>query len=88
MDESQIKNLLNSSKYLVGKRQTLRALLETADVNGVIIAEDSEKHIISSVVDLCKMKSVHYEIVNISKSVLGSLAGIKVDCSMICLLKN
>ena len=87
MDESQIKNMLENFKYFAGKRQTLRMVIEScAGIRCIAIAHDAEKQVIASVVDLCKMKNVPYSIVSIGKKQLGILAGIKIDCSMICFL--
>ena len=88
MEISQIKQLLETSKYLAGKRQTLRMIIESsASIRCIAIAHDAEKQIIASVVDLCKIKNVPYSIVSTGKRTLGELATIKIGCSMICFLK-
>lgn len=87
MNESQLQNLLQTSKYLIGKRQTLRELIEScADIRCIVIAQDTEKHISASIVDVCKLNNVSYECA-FTKKELGKFAKIKVDCSMICFLK-
>lgn len=87
MNESQIKEMLDSFKFVCGKRQTLKTLNESCDsIRCIVIAQDAEKQIIQSAIDFCKLKGVSYSIVS-TKRTLGTLAGIKIDCSMICFLK-
>lgn len=87
MNESQIIELLQTSKYVCGKRQTLRTINESsASIRCIVIAQDAEKQVIQSAIDFCKLKGVPFSIVS-TKSTLGKLANIKIDCSMICIFK-
>lgn len=84
MTESEIKQMLIDFKYVCGKKQTLKMIIESsASIGCIVIAQDAEKQIIQSAVDLSKMKGVKYYIVS-TKKTLGLMANIKIGCSMIC----
>lgn len=87
MNESQIIELLKNSKYVCGKRQTLRMITESnADIRCIVIASDADRAIVQSAIDFCKIKGVAFYIVSTKRN-LGNYAGIKIDCSMICFIK-
>lgn len=84
MTESQILEMLNTFKYVCGKRETLRMINEaSAGIRCIVIAQDAEKQIIQSAIDFCRLKGLSYSIVS-TKRKLAEFVGIKVCCSMIC----
>ena len=78
------KRLPNSR--IVGTKQTLRAIKEGA-VDTVYVAQDADKHVISSVVEVAKERNL--DIVYVETMLeLGNLCGIDVKAATACVTKE
>lgn len=79
-----MNNELSNNK-VIGKKQTMRLLLED-EVKTVYIAKDADSNVTSEVIELCKNKGV--DLVYIDKmSELGELCGIEVNAATAAVLK-
>lgn len=80
-----IEEELKNKKNVIGKKQTIRALLNNK-VEKVYIAEDADSHVTDEIISLCNEKDI--EVSYISKmEELGKACGIDVNAAAAAVLK-
>lgn len=75
----------NKQHYVIGQRQTLKAL-SNDQVTSLIIAEDVEVYVLSCVLSQINLQTMPISFFA-SKQALGECVGIKVNASIVALLK-
>lgn len=86
LDLPQIKNQVNNSLKIVGKKQVLKAIIFSLDkVKFVILAKDAQMEVVEPIVDLCKAKNVQIYLAS-TKEQLGSIACIDVSASVLAVM--
>ena len=76
---------ISESKYVVGTRQTLKAI-KTGSARHVYIAKDSDREIKDTVKKNCKKYSVGYEMVTSMKEI-GRACNISLPAAVACNIK-
>lgn len=77
--------ILNSTKKVIGKKQTIRALSDN-EVKIVFIAKDADPHVTSEIILLCQKKDVDVTYISNMKE-LGKACGIDVNAAAAAVLK-
>lgn len=80
-----VPEILPDGKKTVGIRETSKAV-EKDKVNKVYIAKDAQRHVISSLLEACRVKNI--EVVEVdSMEELGKACSVSVPASAAALLK-
>ncbi len=80
-----INNIIDTSKLVIGKKQSLKAL-ESNNVEKIYIAKDADSFVTKDIVSICEQSGV--EIIYIdSKKELGKLCRIEVAAAVVALIK-
>lgn len=77
--------ILNSTKKVIGKKQTIRALSDN-DVEIVFIAQDADSHVTKEIILLCENKGIDVVYISNMKE-LGKACGIDVNAAAAAVLK-
>lgn len=78
-------NKLSSKKIVIGKKQTLRAILKN-EAEKVYVSKDADKHVTQPIVDACKSSNVEIIYYDNMKE-LGASCGINVNAAAAAVLK-
>lgn len=76
---------LNQNKVVIGKKQTLRALLKN-EAEKVYISKDADFHVTEPIVDVCKENGVEVIYFDNMRE-LGTACGIDVNAAAAAVLK-
>ena len=79
-------HLIASTNKVVGLKQTVRSI-ENGKAKLVYIASDADRRLIVKLKDLANMHQVKYHMVD-SMLELGKMAGLKIEASACCILKD
>ena len=81
---SELEQLRNDSKRVVGMNQTLKAI-QDGRAKLVFVAADADRHIIDKIKELCTIRAVEIFYADNMKQ-LGSACSIAVGAAVACLL--